>query len=364
MELTSEERHQMYLYEESWGDPTVVEAQQVQAGIGGSLTPEELAILYAGREERIMPLADMNSRDSTRISEIIPKVIAKVGAPAVVALLADYGAKEGADLDPVQYTDFLIDCEMMLRQGKSLIEAAQFLADTAPTPEYREIVDRVVDQLVRLEQAGMKFVLVVAHRGDWIPIELKESRGLVWRGWRSNRTRVYIQGADVRGYVGTSYQTVLHELIHAVTQAAIYVGIRKPSDGTTGTLGDELNTIHGVAVSHLRGRIDSGATLTPVEHDLNPRGKNIFCDPDDFLTWGLNWHEMQHYLEGISYKGKTLWNAFVDTIRRFLGLSGKADSALSELLRIAVSRRGGSIMLVTVRPHMTRNDPGGDLTSN
>ena len=366
MKLTPEERHRIYLCEEAWGDPTDEEAQQVQAGIGGGLTIEEFTMLDpVGRIETVMTAPDQNSRDFTRISEIIPKVMDKAGQPTVVAWLEDYGAKESADLVPAQYGHFLNDCEMLLRQGKSHIAAAQFLADTAPSPEYRDIADLVIAQVERLEQAGMKFVLCVVHRGDWIPSGLEGSRGLVWRGWQSTLTRVYIQGADVRGYVGTSYQNVLHELIHAVTQAAIYVDIHKSSDGTEGALADELNALRGVAESYLRGRIDSGAMLTPFEQGFSPRQsprQNYFCrDSYEFLEWGLIWHETQHYLEVIPYKGETLWSAFVAAIRRFLKLSEKASAALSKLLRNAVSRRRFSVRPITALPHMTINDPGGSI---
>lgn len=184
----------------------------------------------------------------------------------------------------------------------------------------------------------MIFVVFVAHRGDWIPQELKESRGVVWRGRWSTLTRVYLQGADVQGYVGMFCQNVLCHLIYAVTQAAVYVDSLTPSDGSTGVLRAELQTLHGVAANYLHGRIESGAMLTPVEERLISGGTYIYRNLDDFLTWGLIRHEMQHCLEGISRKGQTLWCVVVDAIRRFLALSEQTAPTLSQLLWSEASR--------------------------
>jgi hypothetical protein len=44
--------------------------------------------------------------------------------------------------------------------------------------------------------------------------------------------------------------------------------------------------------------------------------------------------DMQAYMETVPYKNTTLWTKFVEAVRNVLGLTAKADTALSEILRI------------------------------
>ena len=65
------------------------------------------------------------------------------------------------------------------------------------------------------------------------------------------------------------------------------------------------------------------------------RRNNALRDPDEVLAWALTNRQMQAFMESIPYGERTLWQRFVETIRTFLGLPARADTALSEVLRIA-----------------------------
>lgn len=241
-------------------------------------------------------------------------------------------AQRQANLDPMPEEAQAVQAGI---EGKTPLEAAQFLSAHAPSQSYREIAQRVAEQIQHLQRAGMKFELKVYHLGDMAPGVLAGSRAINARKFGSNVSILSFNGTDVTGKVGTSYQAVLHELIHAVTQTAVYVGTRHLSAGTPiGKLGDELIALNNAVVQHFNQRIDEKAELTTFEKKVHAGLNNALSNPDELLAWGLTNPEMQAFMESIPYKASTLWNAFVDTIRRFLGLSAKADTALSEILRI------------------------------
>lgn len=222
-------------------------------------------------------------------------------------------------------------------EGKSLVEAARFIATSAPSDADRLIAARVADQLEALEAAGMRFKLEVTHQNDRVPQSLLGTRGLTFRAFDSDTTTVYIQGADVTRYVGMSYETILHELIHAATQTALYVGNRKPAQGTPlAQASRDLFKVTDAIIAHFNEKVRSGAQLTEFEKAVHEGRNNTHASPDEILAWALTNREMQAYLDNIPYgDGKTMWQRFVEAVRTFLGLTAKSDSALSEVLRIA-----------------------------
>jgi len=221
--------------------------------------------------------------------------------------------------------------------GKSVTEAAQFLIDTAPDRAYRLIAEKTRDALRRAEDAGVKFDTVkVAHVGDDVPLRLVDSLGVTSTFFdsKSPRVEVWLNGADVIGKVGTTYETALHELIHAATQAEIYLG----TDGNSRHVSD-LFTVANQIVEHLNNRLrdfQAGkTTLTDFERNVISKNFNTVADAHEVLTWTLSNRDMQRYLEGIKIdKTDTLWSKFITSVRQFLGLTPSSDTALSEVLRV------------------------------
>lgn len=226
-------------------------------------------------------------------------------------------------------------------EGKTALEAAQFLAESAPSEDYRIIAKNVANRIQQLQDAGMTFELHVAHLEEKVPSDLHRMRGITARAVGSTTTHVWVQGADVTNFVGTSYETVLHELIHAVTQTAIHVGNEAVSDNTElAEIATRLNDVTNAIRAHVVGRIEASggddSKLTPFERTLKRLQSNALHDPGEVISWALTNRQMQQYLESIPYRNsKSLWSHFVDAIRRVLGLSPNADTALSEVLWIA-----------------------------
>ena len=248
-------------------------------------------------------------------------------------------------------------------EGKTAIEAADFIAQTAPEKQMRVIASRVADQMRRLQDAGMTFALNVAHLGDQTHSQMAgKMRGMTWRAFGSSNVDVFVQGADVTGLVGTSYETVLHELLHAVTQSAIYAGQQAGNTALNKDVQD-LQLVHDAIIRHFNQSI-AGKTVGELDNYIErivARGHNALREMDEVVSWGLTNKAMQDYLESIPYKNTTLWGEFVSAIRKFLGLPENAETALSEVLRITDRLLDAPVAQLTTLEMPTQTNYSGGL---
>ena len=236
-------------------------------------------------------------------------------------------------------------------EGKTPYEAAMFIAQNAPAEDYRIIAERVAKFIKRLERAGVKYTLQVTHLGDPIPRMFQGARGAI----QANKRMMYIMGADVTGKIGTSWNTVLHELIHIATWEAI--GGMSSTDPTIAAHAKEfkeyVDHVIGVYNSISRAMKENkpnpltGLEFTKAEREFLTSAEvryglggagNPFTVSKEFMAMALTSRPFQEFLESIPYKkekGKTLFTKFVDLIRNILGIPAKANTALSEVLRHA-----------------------------
>lgn len=227
-------------------------------------------------------------------------------------------------------------------EGKSVTEAADWLAKHSPNQLDRAIARQVGSTLRLLERLGVKFDLKVVHLKDTIPAALFNARGLFQpkRGLDEVNV-VWLNGADVTGKVGVSYRTALHELIHAATVGAFrrVQEERKKFAGTRiGQAVSDLEDVANAFVRHFNARVKEaqagGTPLTEFEKALFDRNINATQNFEEVIAWGLSSRQMQDYLMGIPYYGKqTAWGKFVEALRSLFGLAASSDTALAELLR-------------------------------
>jgi hypothetical protein len=241
-------------------------------------------------------------------------------------------------------------------KGKTVHEVAAHIATNAPDPSYRKIAERVATLLKKFEAAGTKFTFHIAHVGTPVPRALTSARGIthyVYDPKRGSEMNVWVNGPDVTGKVGTSWETTLHELVHAVTMQAVRLGNQKRAQGTdVSNAVVDLFAVLNTAISHFNQRAKDfkagKANLTDFEQAVFRGEINSIHSADEMLTWALTNKAMQEWLESIPYKSKNLFTAFVESIRKLLGLTPKADTALSEVLRVADTLLDDNI--ATLRP--------------
>ncbi len=217
--------------------------------------------------------------------------------------------------------------------GKAPHEVAAWLVETAPDGFRKEVATKVAKLLKRLSDAGIKYDFGIEHLGD--KVRAPTSRGNVYtEGGMANTYHIRIKGADVGGYSGANYETVLHEMIHAVTMGALAAGKYKAFEGMqVGQLRRDLTAVRNAVVEHFNERAKNPDQMTPIEKDLF-NGQNSIKNIDEIVAWGLTNPRFQEYLNTIRYDAKTtLWGKFVDSVRKFLGMDVGSNSALAEVLR-------------------------------
>jgi hypothetical protein len=229
-------------------------------------------------------------------------------------------------------------------EGKTAIEAAEWLVKNSPDWDYRVIADRVATALRKLEKQGVKFSFRIAHKDN--PLGIPTARGVASTTGSAltgiTRVEVAVNGTDApAGYIGVRYQTVLHELIHAVTVPTIFLTEYGTTSPEAKKLVARLDAVFNEARKQFTKRQrevkNSNGSLEFSDLEKNILNSNALNNSFEIITWGLTDRKFQKWLETIEYKGtgKSLWSAFVASIREFLGLPAKADTALAEILSIS-----------------------------
>jgi hypothetical protein len=229
-------------------------------------------------------------------------------------------------------------------EGKSQVEVAQWIAENAPDKSYRLIAEKVAAQLGRLKAAGVNQTFTITHLGDTAPRALSNigTTGICqYKFGADASTNIYIRGTDLGNSknegIGTSFKTLLHELIHSATISAIHFGNFKASQNTK--FSEDTQRLYKVGheiIAHFNDRFARAkkGEITLTEFEKNHG--NAFASVDELVTWGLTDEDMQNYLEAIPYKGtQSLWSEFVTTIRSLLGIPATANTALSEILSVS-----------------------------
>ena len=221
--------------------------------------------------------------------------------------------------------------------NRPMIEVAQWAAQNLPNPEQKVIAQRVLIKLRQLQELGAELQAVkVTPEGKALT---SGARGVtVYRrsktGGKSSIsiTLNHPSNGDQSGVIP---EVVLHELLHAATLGTIEMGRLKSAAGTkVGDATRELLALSDAVIKHFNGRVRSGEKLTPFEERIYNRHNNALKDSHEILVWSLTNPDMQQYMESIPYKGQTAWNKFVTFVRDLLGIPAKADTALSEALRV------------------------------
>jgi len=221
--------------------------------------------------------------------------------------------------------------------GKPMLDVAQWAAKNLPDPDQKVIAQRVLVKLRQLQELGAELKPIsVTAAGR----RLVGARGATTL--RRNRKtgaptsiEIVLNHPSNGASTGTNPETILHELLHAATMGTIDLGLYKSAAGTkVGDAARELLALSEAVVQHFNARVKSGAPLTPFEQSAYDRKHNALRDVHEVLVWSMTNRGMQQYMESIPYKGQTAWNKFVTFVRDLLGIPAKADTALSEALRV------------------------------
>jgi len=232
--------------------------------------------------------------------------------------------------------------------GKNLIDVAEWAVTNMPDADQRIIAQRIADTLRELQKVGVKIGnLTVRPPTSPIPgtysggargrASLTQNKGMTV----SSEVEVEVNHPDTDPegkYNGVKPEVILHELVHAATMSSLRVGNFRSAANTA--LGKHVSDMYDLAqaiFNHVDAKHARGETLNATEKLLRTR---YMRDVDEVLAWGMTNRDMQDYMETVPYKGSNMWDKFVTLIRDILGIPAKADTALSELLRIGGALTG------------------------
>lgn len=221
-------------------------------------------------------------------------------------------------------------------EGKSFEDALQWVIDNAPNEAYRTIAKAVQANAATLKRVGWKFDFRIAHKGDPIPASMYNAMGMTRMSPSGRKAEVILHGADVTGKVGTSFETFLHEAIHAVVMPLVKAGNYKRMEPYRfSKAAQDLFDVFNHLVGEFNKKIKGGMPLTPLEEAIYKRTTNVLQKPDEILAWAMTNPEVMAYFDTVQYTPKhTIFSRIVEIIRNVLGLAKNDDSALAEILRV------------------------------
>ena len=234
-------------------------------------------------------------------------------------------------------------------QDARSVELLEWMSNNGPSEAYRAIAKRLLIQQKRIEKVGgtKLYTRIVSAGNQRLPIRGHAGSNFTrWGGISyppfnyegERRQQVYLKADDF----GSSYEVLMHELVHQTTQAftrtATFNGDARVKD-----FYKELGKIREVIIKQIekdsgsKGRLDSRGNY---ENPTASGKLGTFIvygayNVDELLAEGLTNKRFQDYLEKIPYttRGKkSLWDKFTESIRKLLNLPAKQDTALSAFL--------------------------------
>ena len=229
-------------------------------------------------------------------------------------------------------------------EGKSFEDALQWIINNAPNEAYRTIAEAVQTNIKMLESIGWKFAFDVIHLAQMAPVSMRNASGLTRTNFGTRRVEVRLHGTDVTGKVGTSFETFLHEAVHAAVVPLVKAGNFKRFEGYR--FAEATNNLYAVfnhVVREFNKKAKSGAELNPLETAIYERAVNTLANPDEILAWTMSNPKVMEYLDTIPYTAKqSVFGRIVEIVRKVLGLAKNSDSALAEVLRVGEALFGTS----------------------
>ena len=224
-------------------------------------------------------------------------------------------------------TDNTVDVDLFNKVSKGFDEALSAVVDDAPSDVAREIAKTVVNRIRQLQTAGFTFSLRVTEEGMALRgargISIMNSAGL----GDAISQEIVLNHPSNGDQSGTNYQTVLHELAHAATQASIRFA-------PEGSAAKKLTSLFNDVVREFNKRSSAG-NMTPFEKKVFDRQINALANPDELLAWGLTNQEAQAWLASVVVDKRSLFSRLVDLVADALGIRVSETTALSELIALS-----------------------------
>lgn len=209
-------------------------------------------------------------------------------------------------------------------------------------PAMREMMRGVKDAVDRMKKRGYKFTFTLSTSPSMSRALQLSTRAAGHVYPKGTLMELVISGTGSGRPFGATYEVVMHELLHTVTIALIRHGQMNPNTNE-GRIVKEIEDLRSHVKKELMRKRRDG-TIKPYELQFLT-GTNAFGSKsrgsgrtihkaDEMVSWSMTNADFRRVLEGIQYKGKSAFNSFVEMVRRLIGLSPRAQTALAEILSL------------------------------
>ena len=242
-------------------------------------------------------------------------------------------------------------------KGKSVPWLAQWLVDNAPNSAAKAIAEKIVDRITDYDKRGVPMTMVIRN-GANRPRGAYGSSKISW-GSEGIKFRVTFNGVDAKGkadrLTGTTYETIMHELLHVATQPQLY--LLPESAPEVKELQRLLNLVNKKIVADIAANVDHPfIKMMQRQKAASPKAWKKFGpmkNVHEILTWGLTDPEYQSYISQIQVTPQqSAFTKFVDVLRKLLGLDPKYQTALEQVAMVAeelISEPGVNVAAVAER---------------
>lgn len=210
-----------------------------------------------------------------------------------------------------------------MKSAKTAPELARWLAENAQDQSIRILMRKIVPLL------SPSTTVHVAELGEQAPSRVVNNllvgKGAHYHNWNTGESDIWFRGESFQTN-GMTEETAAHELLHAATMTRLKFGnLRRNENTPVGKATVDLIGLRNHIVKHYNAQVKAGTELPAAV-------KFAVADVDELLAWGLTNPRVQEYLRSIPYKASSVWNEFVELLRKLLGLSGRESNALDALL--------------------------------
>jgi len=322
---------------EMGGDIGVVDLKGVK-GIG----PKTQAVIEGLLKERRPVEADVPLEFGPE-PKPIPEVVLKEPVPTSVPL-ADVRLLEDAAQKILEAKEVPMDASLKksIKQpiepkksafesivedpSKGLEDAVNWIAKESKDKSFRTIADRITHKL-----EGVSLRVVEPSEIGALKNFPADAAGITIYDTPTGPPRTLLKSKAFGEGYGISETTILHEALHAVTSRLIYEGSRGTSKNVKlNAAVNDLHVLHSDVLNAVQKWMDEGKLKGNVAL-LELQLESAY----ELVTYGLTDARFQGILKEIKLpSGKTGWNAFVDKLRKLLGLSKFDTNALGRLIDI------------------------------
>jgi hypothetical protein len=236
---------------------------------------------------------------------------------------------------------------------KNGTQLAQWLIDNAPNSAAKAIAERIYVNIKAMEDSGIPVIIQVlkgAKREPYYGASLSAVKDgkiqyfkVEFNGLNPQGKAETIPGTldDYAGMkvsrtpTGTRYSTIMHELLHVISQVQIDTLMKSDFKGKEKVIYNELNSVFKAVKAQIELE---KKTLPRIQWHplLSQVGENntgsILKDIDELFVRALTEADVQNYLSGIKMGKKTALTKLMEIFRKLIGLNPEYQTALDKIL--------------------------------